>query len=180
MISGKAVLNFGDGSVMVTPLCNNTKDEKIGAVCFNKAESGEINRRIPVVNQEFSKEASVVMTFSKAESIDVVIEALIWLKNTMNNVTPETDRIEWEKPFNLDILEEEEMKKELTQEIKRYAKTILAAPAETKEVKIFIFAERSNAESKSARMKTWPYKVITRARDDNGRFTKNFALICCK
>jgi len=85
LINGKAVLKFG-------------------AVCFNKAEPGEINRKTPVVDPAFSKEASVVMTFLKTESIDVVVEALIWLKNTMNDTTPKTDQIDWDKPFDLDIL----------------------------------------------------------------------------
>ena len=72
------------------------------------------------------------------------------------------------------------MKKELLPEIKRYAKTILAAPEKTKEVKIFIFMGKENAEAKSAKMKSWPYKVIVKARTENGRFTKGWALICCK
>lgn len=183
MIHGKAVLKFGEGSIMVTPLCNNIKDVKTGAVCFSKAAPGEINRRIPIVNQEFSKEASVIMTFSKIESIDVVMEALTWLKNTMNNETPETDRIGWDKPFNLDILEEDEMirlrRKELLSETKRYAKTILAAPS-VKEIDIRTFPTKEKADKKSAKLKSWPYKEIVKARDANGRFTKGYALICCK
>lgn len=181
MINGKAVLKFGDGSIMVTPLCNNTKEEMIGAVCFNKAEPREINRSIPVTSQEFSKTASVIMTFSKPESIDVVIEALTWLKNTMNNETPETDRIGWDEPFNLDILEEDKMKKEeiLFPELKRYTKTILGAP-NAKHVVIYNLDTREAAEKKSAKLRSWPYKVIVKARDENGRFAKGWALICCK
>ena len=100
MINGKAILKFGEGSIMVTPLCNNLEEVKLGAVCFYQAEPGEINRKVPVTSQAFSEEASVIMTFSQTESIDVVIDALVWLKNTMNDETPETDRIRWDAPFN--------------------------------------------------------------------------------
>ena len=195
MINGKAVLKFGAGSIMVTPLCNNLEEGQLGAVCFNQTEPGEINRRIPVVSQEFSEKASVVMTFSNPDSIDVVIEALVWVKNTMNHVTPETDRIGWSEPFNLDILEEEEnmiklnknlvygrdifMREGLLSQTKRYAKIILAAP-ELNEVDILNFPSKEEAEKKSAKLKKWPYKVITKARDTNGRYTKGYTLICCK
>ena len=182
MIDGKAILKFGYGSVMVTPLCNNhMTPEQVGAVCFNNAEPGEINRRIPVISQEFSKQASVIMTFSKTESIDVVINALKWVKNTMNSEIPETDRIGWDEPFNLDILKEKKMKKkEVLPEIKRYAKIILAAPEGVKRVEIHTFDTKKEAEVKSGKLKTWPYKVIVRARNKKGQFAKGFALICCK
>lgn len=180
MIDGKAVMKFGDGSVLVTPLCNNLETEPLGAVCFNNDEPGAINRKTPILDQKFSEEAAVIMTFTRVESIDVVIEALTWVKKTMNNETPETDKIGWDKPFNLNIIKEkEEMKKDLLPEIKRYAKTILAAP-NAKRVDISTHTTKADAEAKSARMKTWPYKVIVRARDEKGRFTKEFALICCK
>ena len=183
MIDGKAILKFGKGSIRVTPLCNNLEtSEPIGAVCFNRCEPGEINRRIPTVDQTFSKEASVIMTFSKPESIDVVINALLWVKQIMNNETPETDRIGWDEPFDLDILKEKEemKKKELLPEVKRYAKVILAAPEGTKRVEIHSFKTKEEAEAKSERLKSWPYKVIVRARSEKGKFAKGFALICCK
>lgn len=182
MIDGKAILKFGSGSVMVTPLCNHATPEQVGAVCFNNGEPGEINRRIPIVDQEFSKQASVIMTFSTTESIDVVINALKWVKNTMNSETPETDRIGWDEPFNLDILKEKEemKKKEVLPEIKRYAKIILAAPEGTKRVEIHTFDTKEEAVVKSSRLKSWPYKVIVRARNERGQFAKGFALICCK
>ena len=182
MIDGKAILKFGFGSVMVTPLCNNhMAPEQVGAVCFNNAEPGEINRRIPIVDQEFSKQASVIMTFSTTESIDGVIEALMWVKNTMNSEISETDRIGWDEPFNLDILKEkEEMKKEILPEVRRYAKIILAAPEGTRRVEIHSFETKEEAEAKSERLKSWPYKVIVRARSEKGKFAKGYTLICCK
>ena len=182
MINGKAVLNLGYGSVMVTPLCNNhMTPEQVGAVCFNNAEPGEINRRIPIVDQEFSKQASVIMTFSKTESIDVVINALKWVKNMMNSEIPETDRIGWDEPFNLDILKEKEemKKKEVLPELKMYAKIILAAP-DAKDVGIYAFDKKEDAQAKSNRLRKWPYKVIVRARRANGNYAKGWVLICCK
>lgn len=71
-------------------------------------------------------------------------------------------------------------KKELLPEVKRYAKVILAAPKGTRRVEIHTFDTREEAEAKSGRLKSWPYKVIVRARGKNGKFTKGYALICCK
>ena len=70
-------------------------------------------------------------------------------------------------------------KEELFPAIRRYAKTILAAP-DAKRVDIYTFNTKEGAEAKAARMKTWPYKVIVKARDEHGKFTKGWALICCK
>lgn len=72
------------------------------------------------------------------------------------------------------------MKKELlTVLTKRYAKTILAAP-DAKRVEINYFSTKEGAEAKSLKMKTWPYKVVVKARDENGKFIKGWVLICCK
>ena len=65
-------------------------------------------------------------------------------------------------------------------EVKRYAKVILAAPEGTRRVEIHTFKTREEAEAKSGRLKSWPYKVIVRARNKRGQFAKGFALICCK
>ena len=73
-----------------------------------------------------------------------------------------------------------EMKKELLiPETKRYAKTILAAP-NAKKVVIYTSDTKKNAEARSAKLKSWPYKVVVKARDEKGKFTKGWALICCK
>jgi hypothetical protein len=71
-------------------------------------------------------------------------------------------------------------KKEVLPEIKRYAKVILAAPEWVKRVEIHTFDTREEAEAKSEKLKSWPYKVIVRARNKKGQFAKGFALICCK
>ena len=73
----------------------------------------------------------------------------------------------------------EEKIKVIPTNVKTYAKIILAAP-NAKKVDISFHTSKEAAEIKLLRMKSWPYKVITRARNENGRFTKGFALICCK
>ena len=71
-------------------------------------------------------------------------------------------------------------KKEVLPEIKKYAKIILAAPEGVKRVEIHTFDTKKEAEVKSGKLKTWPYKVIVRARNKRGQFAKGFALICCE
>lgn len=64
-------------------------------------------------------------------------------------------------------------------EFKRYAKIIKAAPG-FKTVLIYDFKTRAEAESKIKRLRSWKYKVITRARNEQGKFAKGFVLICCR
>ena len=61
----------------------------------------------------------------------------------------------------------------------RYKKTIKAAPS-CKVVSIYSFNTSAEAKVKLSKLKAWPYKVITNARDEKGRFTKGVVLICCK
>lgn len=64
-------------------------------------------------------------------------------------------------------------------EFKRYAKIIKSAPG-FKSVVIYDFNTTKEAKSKANRLVAWKYKIITRARDESGRFTKGFVLICCR
>ncbi len=108
MIKGKALVQFGTGDILITPLCNNMDDISTGAICLNQDTPGEINRSTSITDQEFCKEASVILTFSKVESIDVLINSLIWLKKCMSNELTEGEAIGWDEPFNLNIFSEEE------------------------------------------------------------------------
>ena len=108
MIKGKALVQFGTGDILITPLRNNVDGISTGAVCLNQDTPGEINRRTPVTDQEFSKEASVILTFSKVESIDVLINSLIWLKKCMSNDLIEGEAIGWDEPFDLNIISSQE------------------------------------------------------------------------
>jgi len=65
-------------------------------------------------------------------------------------------------------------------ELKSYAKTILGMAPNTKRVCIYNCDTKVQAQKKSDRLKSWPYKVIVKARDTKGRFAKGYALICCK
>ena len=64
-------------------------------------------------------------------------------------------------------------------EFNRYAKIIKAATG-FKSVLIYDFDTVKQAKAKSKSLRSWKYKIITRARDDKGRFTKGFVLICCR
>jgi len=105
MITGKAVIEMGIGDVMVTPLTNNIEGSTIGAICFNQSVPGEINRKMPITDKSFSEAASVIFAFSKVESIDVVIDSLKWLKRAMNNELKEDERLTFDEPFKINIME---------------------------------------------------------------------------
>ena len=69
---------------------------------------------------------------------------------------------------------------DLTPDLRRYATSILAAPSR-KKVTIYIYDDLQEAiKMKGIKLKTWKYKVIVKARNENGRFAKGWALICCK
>lgn len=73
----------------------------------------------------------------------------------------------------------EKTKRDLTPTEKKYAKIINDAPS-IKEVKICIVDDLEKAYKKANRFKRWNYIVITRARDERGRFISSWALICCR
>lgn len=62
---------------------------------------------------------------------------------------------------------------------KRYLKIITSAPR-SKNIVIYACDTKIQAENKSKKLRSWPFKVITRARTKDGRFTNGFVLICCK
>lgn len=62
---------------------------------------------------------------------------------------------------------------------KRYASVIYKAPKHDT-VKIYNFDTKEEAKTKLLKLTVWPYTYIVHARDENGRFAKGWALICCK
>lgn len=63
--------------------------------------------------------------------------------------------------------------------IRRYISVIKAAPS-ANEIEIHIFETEEQAIKKGLRLRKWPYIAFARARDEKGRFTKNWALILCR
>ena len=80
MIKGKAEITFGTGDIRTTTLLH---DGKIGIYVLNNQEPHEIGESIPVSNDYTIKGKEVMITFSKVESIDVVIEDLQHIKRLM-------------------------------------------------------------------------------------------------
>lgn len=61
-------------------------------------------------------------------------------------------------------------------ECKRYSSVI----KDSKNVVIYFYIVKADAEKKSKSLKSPLTKTIVRARDEKGRFQKGFVLICCK
>lgn len=67
----------------------------------------------------------------------------------------------------------------LEMEMKRYAFVIAKAPS-SKDVIIYYFDTKKDAEAKYKKLRSKKWKSIVKARDNNGRFSKGWVLICCK
>ena len=89
-INGKSYLEFGAGDIGITS-GRILYDEKevIGVIEFTEQEPTEIGFTKKLEEDDESKleDVPVIMTFSKIESIDVVIEQLERCKEGMINLT---------------------------------------------------------------------------------------------
>ena len=76
---GQMVLEFGNGDIGISG-GNSLQDSKLGVVVFNNIEPREIG-----LNSGFDEEAiyPLIMTFTKKESIDVLIGELLRAKKSM-------------------------------------------------------------------------------------------------
>ncbi len=80
MINGNAKLEFGTGDISILSQCNPDS----GILYFKNQEPKEIGVFEPMVEDYEYDSAEVVMTFTKVESIDTLIEQLLFAKRRMN------------------------------------------------------------------------------------------------
>lgn len=81
MIKGKAEINFGTGDIMMTTML----EDKKGIYILENQEPHEIGEGLPV-NSDFTIEGKPIMiTFTRTESIDVIIKDLQCIKDMMIN-----------------------------------------------------------------------------------------------
>jgi len=81
MIRGKAKLEFGVGDIKITQAL---RKDGIGALCFVTQEQREIGERVDNEKSWTPNESQVIFTFSKVDSIDVLIDNLEEVKRLMN------------------------------------------------------------------------------------------------
>lgn len=79
MIKGKAEIKFGTGDIRTTSLIS----ENIGIYVLENSEPHEIGDTHPVEDSFTINGKPVMITFSKVESIDVVIQDLLDIKQIM-------------------------------------------------------------------------------------------------
>lgn len=82
MIKGKAEIQFGTGDVMTTSLISNNLGVYILENSTGKHNIGDTH---PIEGDFTIKDKPVMITFAKAESIDVIIEDLLDIKQMMIN-----------------------------------------------------------------------------------------------
>lgn len=97
MIKGKAKMEFGTGDIRMTGVLS----EGVGALCCITQEPHQIGEKVPVEDTWSANEAEVILTFTKTESIDVLISELKDVKAMMDgNYDFETGRSA--EPVDLD------------------------------------------------------------------------------
>ena len=80
MINGKAKCEFGTGDILVTPMCKC--DSTKGAICLQN-KGTHIIGEYSSANDFCREEDDTLLTFTKVESIDTLIERLEYLKGMM-------------------------------------------------------------------------------------------------
>ena len=98
MIKGKAKMEYGTGDIRMTGVFSHGT----GALCCITQESHEIGERVPVGDTWSVKEAEVIMTFIKTESIDALIAELQDVKLLMQGDFPNENVNIHENPFDFD------------------------------------------------------------------------------
>lgn len=81
MIKGKAEINFGTGDIMMTTMLQDKK----GIYVMENCEPHIIGEGLPISSDFTIKGKPIMMTFTKTESIDVIIEDLQCIKDMMIN-----------------------------------------------------------------------------------------------
>ena len=98
MIKGKSKMEFGTGDIRMTAV----QSYGTGALCCITQEPHEIGERIPVSDTWSTKEADVIMTFTKEESIDALIAELQDVKLLMQGKFPNGNIAKNDNPFDFD------------------------------------------------------------------------------
>lgn len=80
MVMGQAKCEFGNGSILITPLCKT--DFSKGAICLQNKGTGEVGEFLNTDDFQCEIE-DTLLTFSNTESIDVLIDRLERLKLMM-------------------------------------------------------------------------------------------------
>lgn len=94
MIEGKAIIKFGTGDILITPMVK--QDMSAGCVVLQNKGTHVIGEYSPA-SDFVGDNTDTVISFSKAESIDVLIERLHKLKSMMNgNLADCTLGVEYE------------------------------------------------------------------------------------
>lgn len=84
MIKGKAKLEFGTGDIRMT----SALSKDIGALCCITQEPHEIGEKVPVEEGWGVKKAEVILTFTRKESIDALMDELKDLRAMMDGTYP--------------------------------------------------------------------------------------------
>lgn len=84
MIKGKAKLEFGTGDIRMTSALSNG----VGALCCITQDAHRIGEKVPVEDSWNVEQAEVILTFTKTESIDALIDELKDVKTMMNGTYP--------------------------------------------------------------------------------------------
>lgn len=98
MIKGKAKMEFGTGDIRMTGALSGG----IGALCCITQEPHEIGEKVPVEDTWDAEQAEVILTFTKTESIDVLIAELQDVKAMMNGSYPFENRSVRQKDLDFD------------------------------------------------------------------------------
>lgn len=98
MIKGIAKIEMGTGDIRMTACISN----EIGALCMITQEPHRIGEKAPVSDTWSTKEAQVIITFTRTESIDALIEELQGVKGFMNGEFPEERGIFHDDIFDFD------------------------------------------------------------------------------
>lgn len=80
MVIGQAKCEFGNGSILITPICKT--DFSKGAICLQNKGVGKVGEFSSTDNFKIEIE-DTLLTFSNTESIDVLIDRLEHLKLMM-------------------------------------------------------------------------------------------------
>lgn len=84
MIKGKAKMEFGTGDIRMTGALSN----EVGALCCITQEPHEIGEKVSVEDGWNVGQAEVIMTFTKPESIDALIDELRDVRAMMDGTYP--------------------------------------------------------------------------------------------
>lgn len=99
MIKGLAKLEFGNGDIRMTSVLSN----QVGALVCLTQDKHKIGETVPIEDDwHINIQAEVILTFTKVESIDVVILKLNEIKAMMDGTYNFKDGKEFDQLLDLD------------------------------------------------------------------------------